>query len=188
MNLNTKMKIHKFKKQVGGVIRDTYYFLVTPLAWCEEKFYKFKSKRVKNKVDNLSHEKVADLMANHIQNKLIERQKYVFKFYVCKSDYSKYVDYLDSPITVVDYIIDSFDYTKKRKYKLLRKWGEDIHYIFRLNDVWLNGVLTQMIHDRLCEVDGLDVHWEYETELADPTKTWRPIRDYQKHLVIKVKE
>lgn len=182
MKFETKQKLHNKKSKTFKALSNTWYTLVYPLAWLLNKRNDIKHRRFKRKVDNLSIEKAAKLMAKHIQKSLISNPKWTWELYVCKSSYWSESD----PDTVVDHMMYSF-YYGKGKYKLLYKWAYDIHHYKKMNDVWLNGELTRIIHKELSKVDGLDVHWEYETELTDPRKTWLPIKDYQKHLVIKVK-
>lgn len=186
MNFKTRQKLHKAKRNAIDTLKKIIWVLLYPIIFLSDTYDKLKSKCKKHKVNTLTYEQVANLMCKHIIDKLTRMPNYKFEFYVCQTRYCKYCEGEDEPLTVVDYIVDSFDYNKKRKYKLLRKWGEEIHYSNK-NTVELNRVLTDFIYFNLLKVEGLEVYWEYETHLTDKWKVWRPIQDYEKHLVIKVK-
>lgn len=187
MKFSTKVKLHNFKKQFWGKMKDTYYFLVTPLAWCEDKLYSFKHKKEDREIENLSHEQVANLLIKHINQILVEDSNEVFEFYICESKYYAYGEY--SPRTVFDYIEEMFYFTKKRKYKIMRSWVmRKSSYSNKENEYAEIKKLTEAIYSQANKYDDLDVHWEYETDLTDPRKTWDVIKNYEKHLVIKLKK
>ena len=187
MNFKTRQKLHKTKRKTIDTLKKVIWVMLYPIIFLSDAYDKLKSNYKKHRVKSLTHEQVANLMCKHIIDILTRRPKYQFEFYVCQTQYCKYGDWDSEPLTVVDYIVDSFDYNKKRKYKLLREWGVDIHYKDK-NTVELNRDLTDLIYFKLSEVEGLEVCWKYETHLADKWKVWNPIKDYEKHLVIKVKQ
>ena len=183
MKFETKQKLHKTKRNLLKTLSNTWYILMSPIAWVLNKYNNFKYERHKKKIENLDIQMIGELMAKHIQKKLIEKPSEVWKLYVCQSSY--FPD--EQPDTVIDHMIYDLCFAKG-KYQLLYDWAYRTHYWKKMNDVWLNDVLTQIIHDELFRIDGLDVYWEYETDLVNPWKTPQPIEDYRKHLVIKVKE
>lgn len=185
MEFKTQQQLYKLKKQTAKGLSEMWYTLVYPLAWSLDKIDYIKHRRLDKKVANMSVQNAGKFMARHIYKEMIEEKKR-YEFYVCKSDYSKYVDETNS-FTVIDYILEDLHYisNKKYKYKVLYEWAE-IQHRKGMNDVWLNGELCQIIYDELCDVDGIHVYWEYETELTDKRKYWRPMQDYQKHLIIEV--
>lgn len=183
MDFKTKQKLHNVKRKVLKALSNVWYTLVYPLAWVLDKYGDLKYNRHKKKVENMSIEKAGKLMAKYIQKQLISNPKRVWELYVCKTSYWSEGD----PVTVVDYMMYCF-YYGKGEYETLYDWAYGIHYNKKLNDVWLNGELAQIIYDELSKVKGLDVHWEYVCELNEKYEYFDVIKDYQKHLVIKVKQ
>ena len=183
MDFKTKQKLHNVKRKVKDSIRKGLCTILFPLFWIEDKRCDLKCNRHKKKVENMSIEKAGKLMAKYIQKQLISRPKQVWELYVCKTSYWSEGD----PVTVVDYMMYCF-YYGKGEYETLYDWAYGIHYNKKLNDVWLNGELAQIIYDELSKVKGLDVHWEYVCELNEKYEYFDVIKDYQKHLVIKVKQ
>lgn len=183
MDFKTKQKLHKVKCNLSKALSNTWYALMSPIAWVLNKYDDFKYECYKKKIENLDIQKIGKLMAKRIQKKLIERPSEVWELYVCQSSY-----WSDGrPDTAIDHMIYGLCFAKG-KYQLLYEWAYRAHYQKQMNDVWLNDVITRIIHDELYKVDGLDVYWEYETDLVNPWVTSQPIKDYQKHLIIKVKE
>lgn len=183
MKFKTKQKLYEVKCKLSKALSNIWYTSVYPLAWILDKHSEFKYKHFQKKVDNLTIQEAGELMAKHILKKMVDKPTYAFEFYVCNSLW-----YPDAePDTMIDYMLYDLYYAK-RKYKVLYQWAYKKHYYKNMNDVWLNEALCQIVFDELCDIEGLDVHWEYETDLTDPWKTWQPIKDYQKHLVIKVKK
>lgn len=182
MKFETKQKLHKTKRNLLKTLSNTWYALVYPIAWVLNKYDDFKYERYKKKIENLDIQKIGKLMAKYIQKKLIDRPSDVWELYVCQSSY--FSD--EQPDTVIDHMIYDL-YFAKGKYQLLYKWAYRTH-MKQMNDVWLNDVITRIIHDELYKVDGLDVHWEYVCERNEKYEYIDMVKDYRKHLVIKVKE
>lgn len=183
MKFERLRKLYKAKQKWSKIATTTWYKVIYPIAWALRLYDDFKYKRTEKKIANLTIQKVGELMAKRILEKLTINPKRVYEFYVCESSY--YSD--DDPVTIIDYMIYDLCYTKG-KFALLYKWAYKQHYHYRMNDVWLTGVLTQVIYDELCSIEELDVHWEYVCQINEELEYIQPIKNYEKHLVVKVKK
>lgn len=183
MKFETMQKLYKAKRKLYKVISNTWYTLMYPVAWILDLHSDYKYKHFKKKVNNLTIQEIGELMAKRTLKKLTRNPKRVYEFYVCESSY--YSD--EEPMTVIDYMIDELYYSEG-KWKFLYKWAYEQHHHYNMNGVWLNEAITQVIHDELSCIKGLDVHWEYVCQINEGMKYIELVKDYQKHLVIKVKE
>lgn len=178
MKFTTKRKLNDLKRKTNKMLCNTWYTLVYPLAWLLNTCDKYKEKRFDKKVSKLTVDDVSKLMAKQIQKELINNPKNKYELFVCKSTCNVWerVDVL----TPLDELLTKWIYVNDYVYKWAMQSRD-------LNDVWLNGEMCQVIFDELCDIEGLDVQWNYVCEANEQFKYCKPVKDYQKHLVIKIK-
>ena len=189
MNFKTRQKLHKFKKQGKHIINKIISIAVKPLEpfvnlilWCEDRFYLMNRKRLEHKIKNLSCEKVVNVVAKRIVKELLEDSEGQYEFYICKSDFMGIHDEYNTSLTVIDYILDNFEYEKKYIYKVVDCWASSLRWNSN-NKLNIDRELTELLNEKLSQYEDLDVHWECEI-----LNYWCDIKDYEKHLVIKVKQ
>ena len=91
-------------------------------------------------------------------------------------------DEYNTSLTVIDYILDNFEYEKKYIYKVVDCWASSLRWNSN-NKLNIDRELTELLNEKLSQYEDLDVHWECEI-----LNYWCDIKDYEKHLVIKVKQ
>ena len=180
MKFETMQKLYKAKRKLSKATSNTWYTLVYPLAWLLDKHSEVKYKYFQKKVDNLTIQKVGELMAKEIQKRLVVRPKTEYEFYVCKSDCKGFWDddCIDTPLA---HLLTKDLFINDCVYEWARRSAD-------MNDVWLSNEMCQIIYDELCDVQELDVCWHHTCELNEKYKYFDLVKDYQKHLVIKVKK
>lgn len=182
MKFIMRQKMYRKKQKLLAFIGGIIVTISSPFIGVYVVYNKFKYKQFKNRVNRLSIYDASCLMARHIFKELAERPKLEYELYVCDSEYHSDAD----PTTVIDHVLYDLPYSKG-KYYILYKWAWDMHYNRKLNGVWLNEVMAEIIHNELYNIKGLDVHWEYDEEIAKSAIGKRDYPNYQKHLIIRVK-
>lgn len=185
MNFKTQQKSIKMKKQFIKYCGNVWYTIMYPLAFVLDRYSDFKYERLRDKIDNLTVQEASCLMAKYILKKLAERPNLEYELYVCESQY----DSDECPTTVIDHILDEMA-RAKGKYHILYKWAWKMHYkhLGKANGILVNDLMTGFIYDELYDIEGIEVYFEYSEEIKNTIRGKVDYPNYQKHLIIKVKQ